>query len=475
MREVDVLPNRFRPALVSVIAVGCMGILPGLFLGALPRCLADEPQKPKNVLFLFSDDQRFDTIHALGNKEIRTPVLDRLTEEGFTFTHAFIMGSTHPAVCMPSRAMLMSGRGLWRTPVNLENVQTWPEVFRRHGYHTFGVGKWHNGAPSYARSFEAGGAIFFGGMHDHFAIPVFDFHPDGKYPSQDRKIGKKFSSELFADEAIRFLKTYKEDRPFFAYISFTSPHDPRTPPGEFSRMYAPETVALPPNFMPEHPFDNGELKIRDELLASFPRDPQDIRRQIAEYYGMISHLDAQVGRILETLEETGLASQTLVIFASDNGLAVGRHGLMGKQNLYEHSIRVPLILKGPGVEAGKRSDALVYLFDLFPTIAEWLDVPLPDGVEGKSLLPVLRGEVAEVRDAVYAAYRDWQRAVREKRWKLIRYRVGEERHTQLFDLAEDPWELHNLADRAEYQAERTRLEERLNALQKEWGDPAADF
>ncbi|NMC20695.1 MAG: DUF4976 domain-containing protein, partial [Thermogutta sp.] len=147
----------------------------------------------------------------------------------------------------------------------------------------------------------------------------------------------------------------------------------------------------------------------------------------------------------------------------------------GKQNLYEHSIRVPLILRGPGVEAGKRSDALVYLFDLFPTLAQWLDVPLPGGVEGKSLLPVLRGEAAEVRDAVYAAYRDWQRTVREKRFKLIRYHVGQDRRTQLFDLAEDPWELHNLADRPEYRAERARLEKRLEALQAEWGDPATDF
>ncbi len=273
----------------AAVAAAFFAVVPGFPPGTLPHCSAGEPQKPKNVLFLFSDDQRFDTIHALGNEEIRTPVLDRLTEEGFTFTHAFIMGSTHPAVCIPSRAMLMSGRGLWRTPMNLENVQTWPEIFRAHGFYTFGVGKWHNGAPSYARSFEDGGAVFFGGMHDHFAIPIFDFHADGKYPAKDRKIGDKFSSELFAEEAIRFLKTYKGDRPFFAYIAFTAPHDPRTPPGEFARMYGPETVALPPNFMPEHPFDNGELKIRDELLASFPRDPQDIRRQIAEYYGMISH------------------------------------------------------------------------------------------------------------------------------------------------------------------------------------------
>jgi len=469
------LPHPFRALVSPAIAAAFIAMLPGLLLRTPLPCPAGEPEKPRNVLFLFSDDQRFDTIHALGNEEIHTPVLDRLTEEGFTFTHTFIMGSTHPAVCMPSRAMLMSGRGLWRAPVNLENVQTWPEVFRKHGFYTFGVGKWHNGAPSYARSFEGGGAIFFGGMHDHSAVPVFDFHADGKYPAQDRKIGGKFSSELFADEAIRFLKSYKEDRPFFAYIAFSAPHDPRTPPGEFARMYGPESVSLPPNFMPEHPFDNGELKIRDELLASFPRDPQDIRRQIAEYYGMISHMDAQIGRILQALDESGLASQTLVIFASDNGLAVGRHGLMGKQNLYEHSIRVPLILRGPGVEAGKRSDALVYLFDLFPTMSQWFDVPLPDGVEGKSLLPVLRGETAEVRDAVYAAYRDWQRTVRERRFKLIRYHVAEDRRTQLFDLAEDPWELHDLADRPEYRAERQRLEKRLEALQSEWGDPATDF
>lgn len=425
---------------------------------------------PKNLLVLFSDDQRFDTIHALGNREIRTPNLDRLVERGFVFTHAFIMGSMQGAVCVPSRAMFLSGRTLWHVPENLAGVPTWPQVFREHGFTTFVTGKWHNGRESLARSFDAGRAIFFGGMNDHFRMPVFDFDPTGKYPPANRKVAEKFSSELFAEACIDFLRGYRGANPFFAYVAFTAPHDPRTPPEEFRRMYDPADVSLPPNFLPEHPFDNGELRVRDELLASFPRSPEDIRRHIAEYYGMISHLDAQIGRILQVLQETGHGDDTLVIFASDNGLAVGQHGLLGKQNLYEHSQRVPLIFAGPGIPKGQ-SDALVYLLDVFPTVAEIFHIAVPSGVEGCSLLPVIRGEKAKVRDVVFGAYRLFQRSVRTERYKYISYHVKGDFHEQLFDLEKDPWETKNLADKPELHDVKEQLKARLGELQREWDDP----
>ena len=432
--------------------------------------LQKEPARPKNLLVLFSDDQRFDTIHALGNPEIRTPNLDRLAWEGFVFTHAFIMGGMQGAVCVPSRAMFLSGRTLWHVSENLAGVPTWPQVFREHGFTTFVTGKWHNGRESLARSFDSGAAIFFGGMHDHFRMPVFDFDPTGKYSRAKQKVVEKFSSQLFADACIDFLKSYQSEKPFFAYVAFTAPHDPRTPPEPYGQMYDPADISLPPNFLPEHPFNNGELRIRDELLASFPRNPEDIRRHIAEYYGMITHLDAQIGRILETLRETGHLQDTLIVFASDNGLAVGRHGLMGKQNLYEHSQRVPLIFTGPGIPVGQ-SDALVYLFDVFPTVADIFHIPLPEGVEGQSLLPIIRGEKQKVRDAVFGAYREFQRSVRTERYKYITYHVKDEFHEQLFDIQKDPWEMKNLADDPAYQNLKAQLKERLSQLQKQLGDP----
>jgi arylsulfatase A-like enzyme len=454
-----------------------------LFGGLIPVCLmllslagdrveAQGPSRPKrpNVLFLLSDDQRFDTIHALGNDLIQTPNLDRLAQRGFVFTNNYVMGSMHPAVCYPSRAMLMSGRTLWHTPVTLEGVPIWPETMRKAGYATFGTGKWHNGPASYARGFGQGGAIFFGGMEDHYNVPIADFDPTGRYPKQKRHVVNKFSSELFADTAIEFLRNYRGEEPFFLYLAFTAPHDPRTPPGEYARLYDPQKLPLPKNFLPEHPFDNGELRIRDEMLAPFPRTPEAVREHLAAYYGMISHLDAQIGRVLKTLEETGHAKDTIILFSSDNGLAVGQHGLLGKQNLYEHSTRMPLILAGPGIAPGK-SDALVYLYDLFPTVCQLTGLDAPAGVEGHSLVPIVRGKQSKVRDHVLCAYREVQRMVREPRWKLIKYNVNGQKQAQLFDLQEDPWETRNLVDDPACQVHRQRLETLLEKARREASDP----
>jgi arylsulfatase A-like enzyme len=234
-----------------------------------------------------------------------------------------------------------------------------------------------------------------------------------------------------------------------------------------------ETLSLSRNFLPRHPFDNGALLIRDELLAPHPRTAAAMRRHLADYYATISDLDHQVGRILRALEERGGAGDTVIIFTSDQGLAVGgRHGLMGKQNLYEH-VKPPLILAGPGIPHG-RSDALVYLFDLFPTICELAGVATPAVVEGKSLVPVIRGEAPWVRDSLLGAYADSQRMVRDGRWKLIRYRAGGVRNAQLFDLKDDPDELTNLADDPRHRGERERLERLLAEARARFGDPV-DF
>src|SRR5262249_44125729 len=150
---------------------------------------------------------------------------------GFTFTHAYCMGAMQGAVCVPSRAMVLSGRTLFRVPTNLPaDVPLWPEVMGKAGYVTFGTGKWHNGPASFARSFQHGGDIFFGGMGNHLKLPVHDFDPAGKYPPKAAHTGRAFSSAMFADTAIRFLRSYKEDKPFFLYVAFTAPHDPRMPP-----------------------------------------------------------------------------------------------------------------------------------------------------------------------------------------------------------------------------------------------------
>jgi arylsulfatase A-like enzyme len=421
-----------------------------------------------NVLFLLTDDQRFDTIHALGNDDIRTPNLDRLARDGFTFTHAFCMGSNQPAVCVPSRAMLLTGRGLFHTAATIPKAQTiLPEALRAAGYATFQTGKWHNDRPSFARGFTGAEAIFFGGMTDQFKVPVQDFDPTGKYDPKDSKVGGRFSSTLFADAAIKFLRGYKGEQPFFCYVAFTAPHDPRTPPGDFGTLYDPANLPLPKSFLPVHPFNNGDMTGRDEKLAPWPRTPEVVRRHTADYYGMISSLDAEVGRILTALEESGRRKDTVIVFTSDHGLAVGRHGLFGKQNLYEHSMRPPLIFAGPGVPRG-RSDALCYLYDIYPTLCDLTGVAIPETVEGKSLVPVMRGKETKVRDAVLLAYRDFQRAARTDHWKLIRY--VHINTSQLFDVKHDPDEIHDLAGDARQAETLKEMTDLLKDLQKKADD-----
>jgi arylsulfatase A-like enzyme len=445
-----------------------MFLLAVLALSATRLPAADNATSPAcrpNILFLFSDDQRADTIAAYGNPYIRTPNLDRLSQRGFNFRRAYCMGSIHGAVCQPSRAMLNSGRTLYRVPMDLGDVPILPELLRQAGYTTFGTGKWHNGRDSFARGFSIGNAVFFGGMSDHERVPLVDLRVDGTFANE--RIGDGFSSTMFADAVIGFLREQDGESPFYAYVAFTAPHDPRTPPPEYRDIYAPGDVPLPANFMPHHPFHNGWMDGRDEQLAAWPRTPEVIESQLAEYYGMITQLDAQIGRILAALDKSGQADNTLVVFAADHGLALGSHGLLGKQSVYEHSMRAPLIFAGEGIPAGE-SEALVYLYDVFPTLLDIAGVRQPEGVEGNDLAAVWRGDVAKIRDTLFTTYEDIQRAVCDERWKLIRYpQIG---YTQLFDLANDPHELHNLAESADHAAEVERLMAELAAWQQRTDD-----
>lgn len=432
-------------------------------LGAVtPRGAANQP----NILMVLTDDQRADTIHALGNPHIQTPNLDRLAQSGMAFTRAYCMGGLQGAVCVPARAMFLSGRTLFRASEKLQGQATWPEVFGRAGYHTFITGKWHNEAPALLRSFKEGRAIFLGGMGDPYALPLRDIGPNGKL-ANPRQSGRH-SVEIFADAAIEFLKRQKPNEPFLAYVALNAPHDPRVAPAEFMAPYQAQPPPLPANYLPVHPFDNGEMVVRDEKLAPWPRAPETVRRHLADYYGCITFMDAQIGRILKTLQETGLEKQTLVVFASDQGLAIGSHGLFGKQNLYEHSMRIPLIVAGPGIPRGRQTGAFCYLLDLFPTLGELTGVAGPEGSEGISLAPVFLGRSETARDSIFTAYRGLQRAVRDERWKLLVYPAINK--VQLFDLKLDPAERDDRADREEAAPEKARLLALMADWQKRLGD-----
>jgi arylsulfatase A-like enzyme len=460
------LRHRRRPCTAGLALLLALGVGRAAVAGA-------RGERPPSLLLIVSDDQRADAIGALGNPQVRTPALDGLAGEGFVFERAYCMGSYSGAVCCPSRAMLLSGRHLFRferpNPQPAADLPSLPAVLRDGGWTTFATGKWHNGRAWLQRGFEQGDAVFLGGMGSHTELSVRDFTSVGEVREGEPYTIAAFSSTTFARAAAEFLRSVPPEDPFLCYVAFTAPHDPRTPPAEVRALYDPADLDLPPNFLPRHPFDNGELVIRDEKLAPTPRDPDVIREHLADYYAMITQMDTQVGELLGTLAESGRAGDTIVVFTSDQGLAVGSHGLLGKQNLYEHSVRAPLIVRAPGVPRG-RSDALVYLFDLVPTLCELLDLEAPAGVDGASLVPVLRGEQATVRDSVFLAYKDVQRAVTDGRWKLIRYPKVD--RIQLFDLERDPHEVVDLAADPD-QAERVQgLTTRLRAWQRELGDEA---
>ena len=454
------MSRALRPALSLAV------ILALLLAGGSRHRAAAEPSPQPSFLVLLSDDQRADTIRAWGNKHIRTPSLDRLVDEGFSFRTNYCFGSNSAAVCVPSRAMLNTGRTWLRTKNDMSDAVVLPELLRQNGYTTFVAGKWHNGKASLRRGFRNGRSILLGGMSDHTKVPVADL-VDGRLG--DKRTGEKFSSELFADAAVEFLSTTDRTEPFYCYVAFTAPHDPRQPPPDYRAAYYEQLPPLPANFLPQLPFDNGYVcNLRDENLAAWPRTEEVVRDQLAEYYGMITHLDVQVGRVLDALRRSPHADNTYVIYASDHGLAMGSHGLLGKQNVYEHSMRCPLIVTGPGIPVGGSTRAFTYLLDVFPTVCGLAGVNTPEGLDGIDLASLWRGERDALRTSVFLPFRKEMRAVRDERWKLILY--PQIHHTELFDLANDPHEMRNLANEPEQAQQIARLRILLGDWQRRTGD-----
>jgi arylsulfatase A-like enzyme len=436
---------------------------------------------PPNILLLISDDQRPDTIHALGNRVIRTPNLDALVGDGVAFTRATCANP----LCVPSRAELISGVTGFRNGVPdsgrlKTGLALWPETLSRHGYETCYSGKWHHDGRPQDKGYTSTAALYTG-AGGRFTAPQTDwkgrevtgyrgwvFEENGK-PRPELGVGLTPAiSEHIAAEACDFIRR-RHEQPFFLHVAFTAPHDPLLFPPGYERSYDPARMPLPPNFLPEHPFDHGNLRGRDELLLPFPRTPTAVREELACYYAVISHLDRQIGRIVDALRASGAGQNTLVIFTADNGLAIGSHGLRGKQNMYEHSVGVPLIVRGPGVVRGLRTRAQCYLRDLFPTVCEVVGIPAPAGVQGQSLLPVLTGRTKSIRPEVYCYFRDVQRMIRTERWKLIWYpKIGRE---QLFDLRTDPHEVHDRISDTRLAPIVSGLRDRLRAWLGEQGDP----
>ncbi len=482
-----------------------------MLLSPASKLNAEEPPPPRkrpNFLVVVADDQCFRTINALNNSEVRTPAFDRLMARGTTFTHCFHQGSWTGAVCIASRAMMHTGRFVWTCGGS--NCGYYPllgEVLQMGGYDTYVVGKWHNGDQTALRSFTTGKTIgpgFYASTPEnglaynrprpgdlwtpwdpkyrgHWTpYDLWDIeHPasknlfrNGQSPQKAgaRYEAQKHSCELYADSAVELLHkaAAQPDNPFFLYVAWNSPHDPRQAPKEFVDLYPADKIKVPPNFLPQHPFDQGNFDCRDEKLAPFPRTPEAVQVHRREYYALITYMDQQLGRILDALEKSGQADNTNIIVTGDHGLAVGEHGLMGKQNLYDCSVRMPFIMIGLGIAAGRKINSLMYQHCLFPTMCDLAAISTPATVQFPSLLPLLRKERGQLFDSVYCAYRGFQRMVRTDRHKLILY--PQVKQVQLFDIEKDPWEMRNLAGDSAHSATVSELFREL----KKWQQTVSD-
>lgn len=457
-----------------------------------------------NFLFILTDDQSPETLSAYGNQVCQTPNLDRLAAEGMVLHDAHHMGAWSGAVCTPSRTMIMTGLTLWRIPgakgpgltqrksFRREAAQqSMPAVFNRAGYDTF-------------RTCKRGNS--FNEANELFTV--------SKVASK-RGDTDETGSTWHGDQVMDYLRdreASKDIDPFLIYFGFSHPHDPRNAMPDLAAKYGasnreipttpnPNAPALQVNYLPAHPFHHGHPGLRDEEKVQGvmkKRDEATIRNELGREYACIENIDRQVGRVLEQLEAMGQLENTYVVFTADHGIAVGRHGLTGKQNLYEHTWRVPMIVRGPGIKPDSTASGYVYLLDVFPTLCDLAGIEIPDVVEGKSFRPVLEGKSDRIRDVLYGAYcggtKPGMRSVKTDGWKLIEYDVldGTVRKTQLFDLRENPKEFlvehHNaqlksllmidpatnqinLADSPQHAAKRDELQALLKGEMQRLGDP----
>jgi len=406
--------------------------------------------KRPNILFILVDDQSPQDFKFYNPKsELRSPNLDRLAAEGMVLDGAYHMGAFIGGVCTPSRHMIMTGRTVWHLPIGPTASQhcppgieqnSLPAVFNRAGYATMRTCKTGN-------SFEAANKLFT------------VRHDAGKRGGTDET-----GSAWHGEQVLNYLKdreTSKDTKPFLIYFGFSHPHDTRDGKPELLANYGatnhddpatipaahPKQPKLPANWLPTKPFPDGHPGLRDETTVSGVwerRDERTIRNELGREFACAENIDIQIGRVLAKLKAMGELENTYVFYTADHGIAIGRHAFQGKQNLYEHTWRVPFIVKGPGIKPGSRAPGNIYLLDTLATLCDFAGIPAPETNEGLSFRPVLEGKKSTVREVMYGVYnggtKPGMRSVRKGDWKLIQYDVmdGQVRETQLFNLKENP-------------------------------------
>lgn len=443
---------------------------------------AAEMEKQPNIIFLFADDLSYEAVGSASKGLVKTPNLDKLGDQGCTFSQAFNPGSWTPAVCVASRTMLETGRSVWKAakykPKKDTDQPLWSQLMKSAGYETYFTGKWHVNGLDPRNLFDHTGTVR-GGMpqqsSDGYARKFAKGETD-KWTPDNTKYGGYWEggrhwSEVAADEACGFIdKASGEDKPFFLYVAFNAPHDPRQSARQYLNLYPVNKIPLPAAFLPEYPYKDQigcGKKLRDEKLAPFPRNEMSIKTNRREYYSIISHLDAQVGRILDQVKKK-VKGPTYIIFTADQGLSVGDHGLMGKQNLYEPSIRVPFFISGPGIPARATVNTPVYMQSILPTTLELAGKEKPESIVFESILNMAKSGKGDDDRDVYGAMFDSQRMIRTGDWKLLMYPKANV--IRLYNRKIDPAEIKDVAHERENIPVIRDLYKRFKELQKQNDD-----
>jgi len=432
-----------------------------------------------NIVFILTDDQRWNALGCMGDPNVQTPNIDRLAHEGVLFQNHFVTTS----ICCVSRASILSGQyqrrhgiGDFAKPFTPEQwAQTYPALLRRNGYYTGFIGKFGVGAP---KAIET--------MADKFDFWRGITGQGGKYFIEPGDTNRVHQTARYGGQALEFLETCPTNQPFCLSISFTAPHARDHMPREFTpddrdeTLYADKSIAKP-----ELATDEYFEKLPKSVQTSIARErwhwrfdtPEKFQSNTKDYYRLISGIDREVGRILAELKARGLADNTVIIFTSDNGYSLGDRGLAGKWFMYEESFRDPLIIFDPREPAQKRSrteDAMTLNIDFAPTMLALAGVTPPAGMQGRSLLPVVAGKVpADWRKEFFYEH-DFSppqippsEGVRTERWAYIRWVNEKPPIEELFDLQADPLEGHNLAADPEHASTLTKLRTRADAYAKD--------
>jgi arylsulfatase len=422
-----------------------------------------------NILFMMTDQQRGDCLGADGNHVIHTPNLDRIANEGTRFKHGY---SCVPS-CTPARAALLTGLGPWRNGMLgysrvPERYQVeMPRILAQNGYHTCGIGKMHWHPQRNAHGFhnmildESGRELspdFKSDYRAWFSSVAPNLDPDAtgigwnSYRAGTYQLPEELHPTVWtASTAVNFLNTYEQDKPFFLKVSFARPHSPYDPPERFWKQY--KDADLPERFIGDWCDSYAERSGDDDTIWHGDLGPEQARRSRQGYYGSVSFIDEQIGRIIEALEARGDLENTIIVFTSDHGDMLGDHHHWRKTYAYEPSARVPFMVRLPesmgGGKRGHVSDAPVELRDILPTFLDAAGVESPIELDGRSMVPLANADDSNKRayidlehDTCYSPRNHWSALTDGKTKYIFHARDG---HEQLFDLVNDPGEVHDLA------------------------------